>query len=355
METVRREVDDTKVSGPTREQLGPTAFGLGLLGDLTPPGAWVSQVQTAPFLQLELVAPQAIADSWSGLDAIGWEGVIDDAPFLVERGLAGDHRFVHGLDPVLRNWSGGHGELPHGALAIHHLSADASVLQCVPANHDEPLWWRVVLDSVLFTVALLRGYEALHAGALATPDGVIAIAATTGGGKSTLVAELLGRGLTLMADDVLVLQPASGDDRPLAHPAPPLMTVPTERVRSLREVGSVEPIASLPGECWLSIPVHPQPLPLKALVILNRRPNLATGMRRADDPLGTLLSSLLRFPNTPERERARFELAGAISTHVPIWRLDADPSVDPDRLAALLMAKLVDPAGPWASGLATIG
>ena len=55
--------------------------------------------------------------------------------------------------------------------AVHHLSADASVLQCAPTDPTEQSWWRVVLDSVLFTVALLQGYEALHAAAVATPDG----------------------------------------------------------------------------------------------------------------------------------------------------------------------------------------
>jgi hypothetical protein len=345
-----------QASGPKRERSGPTAFGLGLLGNLTPPGAWSDQPQTEPLLHLRLVAPQAIADSWSGIDSIGWEGFIDGVPFVVERGLAGDHRFVHGLDPALgRGRNDRHGKLPHGTRAVHHLSANAKVLQCAPMNHDEPSWWRVVLDSVLFTVALLRGYEALHAGALAIPDGVIAITATTGGGKSTLVAELLGHGLSLMADDVLVLGSSGTDGPPLAYPAPPVMTVPIKRMQSLTEVCSVEPIASLAGECWVPVPVHPRPLPLEALVVLNRRGGLATRMRRADGPLAALLGSLLRFPGTPERERARFELAGAISTNVPIWQLDADSSVDPGKLAALLIEKLVDPERRRAPGFTNFG
>ena len=327
-----------------------------MLGDLTPPGAWSHQPQKEPLLQLQLVAPQAIADNWSGMDSIGWEGVIDGVPFIVERGLAGDHRFVHGLDPALsRDWNDEHAKLPPGTRAVHHLSADATALRCAPANHAEPLWWRVVLDSVLFTVALLRGYEALHAGALATPDGVIAITAATGGGKSTLVAELLRHGLALMADDVLVLESSSPNSPPLAYPAPPLMTVPIGRVQGLIQLSSMEPIASLSDECWIPMPVYPQPLPLNALVVLNRRAGLATDMRRADDPLAALLGSLLRFPDTPERERARFELASAISTHVPIWELDADSSVDPGKLAALVIEMLVDRERRRTPGLSTIG
>ena len=208
-------------------RLGLAAFGLGLIADVPPPGAWKTRPLREPSLQIRSsVNARAIEDSWSGLQEIGWEGVIDGAPFVVERGVEGDHRFVHGAQPDQN------GMPLDGTRAIHHLSADASVLQCAPTDPAEQSWWRVVLDSVLFTVALLQGYEALHAGALATPDGVIAITAASGGGKSILLTELLGRGLALMADDVLVLD-SQGTEPPLAHPAPPLMTIPATRISTL--------------------------------------------------------------------------------------------------------------------------
>ena len=159
--------------------MGLRAFGLSLLADMPPPGAWVAAAPPAePILHLRTTSAAEIAEHWSGLAAVGWEGTIDDSPFVVERGLAGAHRFVHGK---LQRGT------PAATRAIHHLSADAGMLRCAPVDPAEQSWWRVVLDSALFTVALLRGYEALHAGAIATPDGAIAIAATTGGGKSTLL------------------------------------------------------------------------------------------------------------------------------------------------------------------------
>ena len=356
VESVPRQELDIQTRARGRPLLGTTAFGLGLLGDLAPPGAWAPQPATEPRLRLQLATPQAIAECWSGIAEIGWEGIIDGARFLVERGRAGDHRFVHGTEPErLQDWDGRQGQLPDGIGAVHHLSADAALLRCAPARRDESLWWRVVLDSVLFTTALLRGYEALHAGALASSDGVIAITATTGGGKSTLVAELLGHGLTLMADDVLVLESSRPDDPPLAHPAPPLMTVPAVRMQTLARIGSPVPIASLGTECWVPVPVHPGPLPLIALVVLDRRSGVTTRMRRADSPLPALLRSLLRFPRTPERERARFEMAAAISAQVPIWELDADPSVDPGELADLVIAKIIDSRSRPMSGLSALG
>jgi hypothetical protein len=305
----------------SERRLGPVAFGLGLRTDLELPGAWAQRTLAEPILQLRSASAVEIAERWSGLDAIGWEGTIDGAPFVVERGRAGDHRFVHGTS------------------AIHHLSADAGTLRCAPADPAEQSWWRVVLDSVLFTVALLRGYEALHAGTVAMQDGALAIAAPTGGGKSTLLGELLSDGLTLITDDVLVLE-ARGKDSPLAHPGAPLMTVPAGTVPL-----PGAPIASVGKERWVAVPVHPHAIPLSALVVLNRGPGLATSLHPARDPLAVLIGSLLRFPRLPERERARFEVAGAIAAHVPIWELSADPSITPGALAALLRAELIDPPG----------
>ena len=226
--------------------------------------------------------------------------------------------------------------------AVHHLRADASVLRCAPSDPADPSWWRVVLDSALFTVALLRGYEALHAGAIATPDGAIAIAAATGGGKSTLLAELLGRGLALMADDVLVLEPR-GAQAPLAHPAPPLMTVPADGIRARDDADPRATILSIGDERWIAVPVHPEPLPLKALVVLDRRPEsqgagALPSLERIESQLGPLLDSLLRFPRLPERERARFELASTIASSVELWRLSANLDTPPSVLADTLLA-----------------
>jgi hypothetical protein len=345
--------------GDSERRLGPAAFGLGLRTDLELPGAWAPRTPAEPILQLRSASAVEIAERWSGLDAVGWEGTIDGAPFVVERGRAGDHRFVHG---EVVHGEVVHGEAPHpygvpsaetravahdgsshnrgappGAHAIHHLSADAAELLCGPGAEGEPLRWRVILDSVLFSAALLRGYEALHAGAVATERGAVAITAGAGAGKSTLLVELLRGGCPLLSDDVLVLEPRR-EDAPLAHPGPPLMTVPAGT--SPLPGAMIAPVGE---ERWVAVPAHPRATPLAALVVLSRAPGLATSLHRVRDPLALLIGSLLRFPRLPERERARFEVAGAIASQVPIWELCADSNVTPGTLAGLLRAELVDP------------
>lgn len=329
----------------SERRLGPAAFGLGLRTDLALPGAWAQRTLAEPILQLRSASAAEIAERWSGRGALGWEGTIDGAPFVVERGRAGDHRFVHGAPSVETRAVAHDGSPPNpdappeGTRAVHHLSADAAELLCGPDSEGEPLRWRVILDSVLFSAALLRGYEALHAGAVATERGAIAITAGAGAGKSTLLVELLRGGCPLLCDDVVVLEPRGGES-PLAHPGPPLMTVPAG---TSPLPGA--PIASVGEERWVAVPAHPQAIALAALVVLNRAPGLPTSLHRVRDPLAVLIGSLLRFPRLPERERTRFEVAGAIASHVPIWELCADPSVTPGALASLLRRELVDHPG----------
>jgi hypothetical protein len=293
------------------------AFGLSLDFEQLPPGAWRAEADGEASVKVCVGDRQEIEDAWSGSAEAGWEAKIDGAPFVAERGRDGDFRFLH------------------GGRSAHHLSADLAQLRCAFGT-AEPSEWRVVLDSVLFSVALLRGREALHAGAVATDKGAIAIAAASGGGKSSLLAALLQAGLPLLSDDVVVLEPRPG--RPLlAHPGAPVMTVPTSTAPLPGEW-----IATVGEESWVGVPTYPEPTPLAALILLDRRPGGETGLRRVSDPFGTLISSLLHFPRTPDRERARFELAAAIASDLPIWRLEADLSADPPTLAALAIEASFD-------------
>jgi hypothetical protein len=301
------------------QKLGLSAFGLSLLADVRPPGAWEARPLREPSLQIRSVTAQAIEDSWSDMEALGWEGVIDGARFSVEEGHAGDHLFVH------------------AHRSSHHLSADGTILQCASVSLDDPLSWRIVLDSVLFSVAQIVGYEALHAAAFVGSEGAVAITAGSGGGKSTLLAELLSRGYPLLADDITVLGPRTtlsprAPGPLLAHPGPPLMNLPADTGAGL---GSV--IAPAGAENWAAVATHAEAAPLVALVLLERRTGLTTGLHRVDEPLALLMKALLPFPRSHERTRARFELASELAGQASIWVLTADPGTKPGVLADLLL------------------
>ena len=68
-----------------------------------------------------------------------------------------------------------------------------------------------LIISRVFTVLFYqRGLLALHASAVAMPDGLVVICGPSGAGKSTLAAVLAGRGHPLVADDMLVVARSGG-------------------------------------------------------------------------------------------------------------------------------------------------
>jgi hypothetical protein len=101
---------------------------------------------------------------------------------------------------------------------------------------------------------------------------------------------------------------------------------------------TTEIISSLEDEYWIAVPVYPDPLPLKTLVVLDRQPGLQLSLEKIEDPLAPLMGSLMNFPRTPERQRARFELASTLASNTTLWRLTADVDTPPDVLADTLLA-----------------
>jgi hypothetical protein len=295
----------------TEQMTGYTGFGVPLAAGLAFPGAWAT---TAPAADATVLVDGEPGPEPGGSEP-GWEGICDGEHFAATRGPAGEHYFTHG-----------------GRL-LFALSPDARTLTGDPAYERDIRWWRVLLDSVLFTVALLRGRDALHAGAIATPAGIVAVCAGSGGGKSTLLAQLLTQENVFVTDDILFLD-APGE-AVTGHPGPPLMTLARDRAAG---VGS--PLGEIGGEVWTAVPVAAGPQRLRRLVLLDRRPGAADAIEPVQRPLAPLMHHLLTFPRTPEREASRFELASAIATRTEVCRLSAGMDTPPQRLAELALEGL---------------
>lgn len=286
--------------------IGYRIFGIPFASSLSFPGGWHDSVSAddATVVVVDDLPP------WSNAGSDGWSGISDGRRFEALPSPSGEFRFVHG------------GE------ALFQLTADRRTLVCAPVADRDLRWWRILLDSVLFTVSLLRGNDALHAGAVATSSGVVAIVTGSGGGKSTLVRQLLLGGAELVTDDILFVEPAGREI--LAHPGPPLMTLPSDRA-----IGTV--LGELGKEVWVTIPVASTPIPLRRIVLLNRRSGAATRMQRIEYPLVPLMRHLLNYPRTRERELTRFALASSITSNVEICRVVADVTTSPEQLASMTL------------------
>ena len=225
----------------------------------------------------------------------------------------------------------------YGHRALFHLSADRRVLRCAPTERDDPIWQRVLLDTVLWTVSLLRGYEQLHASAVQTDDGVVAFLAASGGGKTSLAAEFLRRGAVLYTDDILALD--DGGPHVVGAPGPPVMNLPRHLVHELVGEGNV--IADFGEEQWVVVDRPPLAAQrLAALVVVDRAAGRQSGCSELEGTSLTLLPHAIRYPDVPSRRRRRFEICGRVAATTPVLHLTAEPSVSTGVLADLVEERI---------------
>jgi hypothetical protein len=227
------------------------------------------------------------------------------------RGDTGDHLF---------RWTGS---------ADFHLDAARRLLLCAPRRPEEMGWRRLLLDSVLFSVSLLCGYEALHGAAVRLPGkGVLALVGHTGVGKTTLLAELLRRGHAFYTDDVLVLE--RGRKRPIAHPGPSVLNLDASSA-----VDHLGPrLARFGTELWCEVSDAPRgPAPLHAICILDRGRTARLEIERLPDDLLAIVPYTLGVVGTPAGTPERFFFYSEVVTQVNVFRLSAPRSVPPEDLA----------------------
>lgn len=190
---------------------------------------------------------------------------------------------------------------------------------------------------MLWTVSLYLGFELLHAAAVDTPQGLVAVVADQGGGKSTLAAELLRRGGTLFADDIVALEQTT--DGLLAHPGPAVMNLPT--AVDPASIPGARPLATFTDERWVELPGNPHPAtPLRAVMLLRRAAGAPLTCRPLAATTLTLLPHAITLPHLTARGRQRFERFGALVATTPVLELTADLATPPAALADALQSAL---------------
>ena len=303
-----------------------TAFGLRIESDFELPIAG-PEPAAGPTLRLSLVESEAVQAAWSGAAGVPlWSAEFDDSRIVVcQAGVAGDHLFSY------------------GHRATFHLSADGSTLLCAPENQDEPNWRRFVVDTALHCVALLTGFEALHASAVMHPRGVVAFVGPRGCGKTTIAAEFARRGCSFFSDDVLVLR--NGHGRVLGHPGPAAMTMAADGPLAPDAVGAV--IDRFDRDVWVSVSgASAEPAPLVAIFLLDgRRPRTQrTGAMPLRPSRLWLLPHALTLAAGTGRASQRAKLLAQIAAETPLYRLKGTLETTPAELADLVDYALEEPS-----------
>ena len=294
------------------------AFGLDLQPGFPLPGLHPGAPDAGDPVSVRLVSRADTARRWSEQGAKDlWSTEIDGCPVSVQRSRGGEHRIVY------------------GDRADFWLSADKSELLCAPAQPRRAEWRRFLLDTVLTVTSLLRGFEALHASAVLHQGALVALIANTGGGKTSLAAELVRRGATLFCDDILVLRRQLA--AVAAYPGPALMNVPL----SESALPGARTLARLGDEAWIALDHMPPERATPTVAVLLERTAAARDRvtELPPSPL-PLLPHALGIATERQRARTRFEVFADLAAGVRILRLEAHAETAPAALADLVEGAL---------------
>jgi hypothetical protein len=296
-----------------------SAFGMDLHSEFPLPGMTPRTPSAVRSLSLRLTTPAELLEQWSGdRRTARWRGRLGDGQELsIARGPSDDLLF-------------GYGDRAH-----FHLDPAAKCLECAPTGTGRG-WRRTLLARILPNVRLAHGFEALHASAVASSRGVVAITGPSGAGKTTLALELMRRGMSLVGDDVLML--STGPSGVLGHPATPHMNV-DQRAPVPVEHGE---LARFGGERWIEVfDSAPVPQRVDGICLLQHDTRLSLAVEPLPGTPLLLAPYMLGLPDDDAgRERRRFELYSNLTERCPLVRMTrgADDSVE--QLADALQAAL---------------
>jgi hypothetical protein len=207
---------------------------------------------------------------------------------------------------------------------LHLVSADgARVAASLP---DGPAWrYQLLLFAqILPLAATLRGVELLHASAVAFDGRVAGFVAASGTGKSSVAAQLVGRGGSFFTDDALAMDRT--DDAVVAHAGPRFANVHAHELDSLPAAGR-ERLGAEVGrseKVHLEPPPVDEPLELVALYFLSRHGAEPLRIDALEDEARALLAStFVMHVQTPERLMTHLDVCSDIARRVPCLSVHA--------------------------------
>ncbi|MGH2940410.1 MAG: hypothetical protein ACRDPE_20070 [Solirubrobacterales bacterium] len=222
------------------------------------------------------------------------------------------------------------------------VARDGATIAGRPGVGGVTAWQRLLIAQVLPFAAVLRGLEVLHAGAVALDGGAVAIVGRSGAGKTSLAVALSrGRG-AFLADDVLALERRDGVL--LAHPGPPVAGVARPEAERLRRLGRFDAGAILAEderEAMMAVAPRPAPTPLRAILVLDRRPD-GPGAPRFEAVVGgqeLLAATFNLLLLDPERLEGLLDVC-ALAAAGLVERVSVGPGVDASALARAVERRL---------------
>jgi hypothetical protein len=271
----------------------------------------------------------------SGRDALDarWRGAEAEAVYgrrfpdgrvamLIQRNRRDGHRI----------WAAGYG--------TYVVAPQLAELECAPPSDVEPWQWqRFLIGQVLPLVALLRGFEVLHASAVAVEDRVVAFVGAVGAGKSSVAIQLMLRSGGFFCDDVLSLELEGGGVR--AHPGPAVANLRPSEARLLRERGALDPLRIVGRDASglrAVVPREERPLPLDRIYFLDRGwSGTELALHETNDPRLLIGATFNLSIRSPERLARQLEVSSRVAATARMFRARI-----PARLGAAELAERIE-------------
>jgi hypothetical protein len=229
------------------------------------------------------------------------------------------------------------------------ISKNGELITCRPFPQTESESFHVYLLGQALSFALVnKGFEPVHASAVAVGDQAIAFLGDCGLGKSTLAAAFLQAGHRLLADDLLILQTTARGI--VAFPGPARIKLFSKVARKfLADASSGVPLN--PKTHKQIIPLNnsqvcSEAMPLGTIYVL-ASPSKAhdsgvriTSLTKREAFVRLLENTFNRVTVDPDRLRRNFEAAQALANVMPIRKLSYPRSLE--RLPSVREAILSD-------------
>lgn len=207
----------------------------------------------------------------------------------------------------------------------HIVAPDGSLIRSSLPSGAGDAWQRLFFAQALPLAAALNGLALFHASAVVANGYAYALVGSSGSGKTSIAAQLVAGGATILTDDVLALEPVDAELR--AHAGPARISIESSELDGLdaggrRRLGRRLEAPTEDGKVQLATEPATDPVPLGAVFLLSRSAAAAGVLVKRDPANRTqalLASAFLGYLTLRQRLALHLEVCARIAAGVPTF------------------------------------